>query len=1199
MLKARSVLLELIAPIVIVFAWFLIISSTVAEGTVLSGWDNLHPEFNISANIARSLNAVWQEYQGVGILGGMAHAADLPRQLLFTVLSFVVPREALRYVWVFGMLLLGPLGGYLLARHITRNNFAALAGGLLYLLNMSTVQTFFVPFESFITFYGYLPFFIYLAILYLKKAKKRYLLYYSTALLLGATAFYIQTHFVVFIMLLSLFIVEYCFSKQQKLFSSVIKLGIITALSTAFWSIPVAYFTFSGSEVFTSAKTSILPTAEVKLMNQGFGDPENIILMRGFWLEYSDELNGEFNYLMPFWREYVSTDTFEIIGIGIFAISLAGFLFGAFLRRNRWELSLFAMFILSFLMLTAGEGALGVVYNTMSRAVPLFGQMFRSVFTKWSTAYALSFALGAGLFVAYISKLVKKYTLVNAFIFCLLISVLAALQLRPLFKGHLISNSMQVKYPEEYFSLFEYFRSQPREARIARFPVQTFWGWDFYDWGYRGSGFLWYGIEQPILDRAFDVWSKYNEGYYHEISTALYREDKDVFKKVLDKYDVTHALIDKSVIVPEGNPNILRFKETENLLSQIGAKKVWEKGFLAVYKVSSEDSFVYAPETYISADIDLDYAKHDPVYMEYGNYVSSKKFVYPFGNLLREEPHNIKVKPNIDGSTFLSISSQMTLNQDKKELSIPPLKNSFRAHGSVSLKDKLITVNLLDPVSFENVAPINFFKPFYITLKDKPRFIALFINGKVTNLIQGERKELIPFLLDPNKALQIKIYETPGKISDISFFDSEFVNCWQRENKKGSFNIEKSDSVLVIKVKDMVACSSQKIGNLKKDSLLKIALPHRSDSGAKPHFCVVKEGESECIHEEIFYKTPTSKDWELVEREMIVPETANYWLVLAARPPDEAGTETTIFYRPINISLMDKTADITFSNSNWDKLINELKIPIGDIDNLTLNIPTKEINTDFINGGLQREKNCDLFQRGGVSKKVNDNKVIYIAEERAASCDYSILGYPAPEESFVLRIRGKNKEGRSLKAYLYNPATQKNDLEVLLSPNSFDNYFSILSWPFESKDNYTLNLETRSFGRKKSINEVDLVATYSVPLEWLAKIKIVNNDQEIISSGLEITRAKKFGTALYKAEVAGEGIVALSQGYDSGWVAFSINNWKIKALPHFKLNSWANAWQIPNPDYQLPTTIYIIYLPQLLQWIGFLLLPLTFLLLLL
>src|SRR6266566_455847 len=68
-------------------------------GTILSGWDNLHPEFDFGLNVKRSIFAVWQEYQGLGLLGGMAHSADLLRHIFLFGLSFFIPTDMLRYVW--------------------------------------------------------------------------------------------------------------------------------------------------------------------------------------------------------------------------------------------------------------------------------------------------------------------------------------------------------------------------------------------------------------------------------------------------------------------------------------------------------------------------------------------------------------------------------------------------------------------------------------------------------------------------------------------------------------------------------------------------------------------------------------------------------------------------------------------------------------------------------------------------------------------------------------------------------------------------------------------------------------------------------------------------------------------------------------------------------------------------------------------
>src|SRR5947209_3302816 len=79
-------------------------------GTYLTGWDNLHPEFNFWLNIKRSIFSVWQEYQGLGLLAGMAHASDLPHQLLLLLASAVLPNNLLRYFYHFLMIFVGMSG---------------------------------------------------------------------------------------------------------------------------------------------------------------------------------------------------------------------------------------------------------------------------------------------------------------------------------------------------------------------------------------------------------------------------------------------------------------------------------------------------------------------------------------------------------------------------------------------------------------------------------------------------------------------------------------------------------------------------------------------------------------------------------------------------------------------------------------------------------------------------------------------------------------------------------------------------------------------------------------------------------------------------------------------------------------------------------------------------------------------------------
>ena len=162
----RHYLLGLLFLIVVVLSYL-----NYQPGTYLTGWDNLQSDLNLNLNLHRAIFSVWQEYQSLGLLAGMAHAADLPR-IIFLYLSSAIcqlPIANLRYLWTFLMLFIGPVGTYVfiyrifLRRHFDHqtNHFASFLGGLFYLLNLSTLQQFFTPFETFIAFYGFLPWLIY------------------------------------------------------------------------------------------------------------------------------------------------------------------------------------------------------------------------------------------------------------------------------------------------------------------------------------------------------------------------------------------------------------------------------------------------------------------------------------------------------------------------------------------------------------------------------------------------------------------------------------------------------------------------------------------------------------------------------------------------------------------------------------------------------------------------------------------------------------------------------------------------------------------------------------------------------------------------------------------------------------------------------------------------------------------------------
>lgn len=86
-----------------------------------------------------------------------------------------------------------------------------------------------------------------------------------------------------------------------------------------------------------------------------------------------------------------------------------------------------------------------------------------------------------------------------------------------------------------------------------------------------------------------------------------------------------------------------------------------------------------------------------------------------------------------------------------------------------------------------------------------------------------------------------------------------------------------------------------------------------------------------------------------------------------------------------------------------------------------------------------------------------------------------------------------------------------------------------------------------------------------------------------IDNNLEIEGVKKYGTWAYKVDLKGDGLIVLGQGYEEGWLGLQLNGSILTVLPHKIFDSWANAWEVPSGQAQ---SVYLIYWPQLLEWVG-------------
>lgn len=691
-----------IFPFLLVVLVFILFLSNFTLGTFLIGWDNLQTDLNATLNLERALNVSWQEYQGLGLLGGMGHGADLIRQIILIPFSLVLNQNLLRYFWNFTALIIGVLGFYSLLVYLTKNKQVSFLGACFYLLNIGTLQNFYVTFEPFSSFFAFFPWLIYFLFKYLNKPNKKTLFLFGLFSLLGTSFAYVQTIFLVYLILLLIILLFYVLkkelvSKKNKILDS-LKILIVVLLTNSFWLLPVSLFTLKNSDMTINAKGNLMTTESVFLRNNKFGNFQDLIQLRGYWFDFTDfDQWGNTVFLLEPWKTHFQNPLVSFISFIYFALILLGVSSVFILKKLPSELKkLRWLFLILFLfccfILLGSNPPFGFLYDFLRENIPLFSQVFRSSFTKWIVPYSLfySLLLTFGLNFVFLKLRNKLFQL----LFSLLFFISLIFYSWPAFQGHFFYERLRVQIPEAYFELFTYFKNEvSASSRIANLPQHSFYGWQWNDWGYRGSGFLWYGIKQPILDRAFDVWSEADERYYWQLQTALDKKDVKMLENIFSQYDVDYLLLDTSIV----NRNTVKpfdYQALKELLassSRINLVKDFD--FITLYSFADtennrEKDFVSLYKNLPIINNSYKHSWSDQAFNDFHDYLNidkktaeNAKIIYPFTSLF---------------TNHLQKDLEFDLSEDEQFFYLQSLE---------ALATENVTFNFHDWLSNENLLP--------------------------------------------------------------------------------------------------------------------------------------------------------------------------------------------------------------------------------------------------------------------------------------------------------------------------------------------------------------------------------------------------------------------------------------------------------------------------------------------------------------
>lgn len=696
--------------------------------TYLIGWDNTMPEFNPRLNLQRAIHSIWQEYRGLGLYDGMAHAANLTYTLIVAFLSTFITQSDVRYLTNTFLFVGGGLGMYILLHHITNKQTTALIGSMFYLFNIGTIQQFYAPLEVFSYHFAFLPWITWSGLRYINNKKRGALALFFILALLSTPQGFVPT---VFIAGMSVFftlgIFDWLTHRNVKRF---LTLFLVFLAANAFWLLPYLYGAPNTSKIIKNARINQYSSETLYLRNKEYGSLYQVATLNGFMLhltEYDSKMSQNVK-LMDVWERHSKTIPYQAIYILLLYFALIGIL-TSFRNKKR---VIFLLPLLSAFFFLANTTPIVRELNTLLRTVsPILGEAFRIPFTKWITVYVFSLALFVGFGFEHISPILlkkKSYTIAGSLVICIGILYLGF----PIFTGNLYSPLVKRHVPPEYMQTMSYFQTIEKNKRIALLPAHTFWSWQYRTWGHVGSGFLWYGIQQPIMDRAFDPWSNLNEQFYNELSTAINTNNHKLFTSVLNKYNIDYLLLDQYIVntlssKPINYESLLLFlKSDENVVQE----RVFGKLVIYRNKAATHNNFLYSLSSYICTTQQAQAKSYkDMTYTASDGYIDCEEngnwIDYPFANLFTEVGESdVNILAN---DTYIILESKLhnKIKYDPIQLNIPPITNAYLMPFTAQLDGHTLSLTPLLPRIFINGREIDIPTPrleFNLTIQEPEEY---------------------------------------------------------------------------------------------------------------------------------------------------------------------------------------------------------------------------------------------------------------------------------------------------------------------------------------------------------------------------------------------------------------------------------------------------------------------------------------------
>jgi hypothetical protein len=1257
-------------------------------GTILSGWDTLHPEFNRLEYISRAIFGAYEPHQGLGAASSQSHAAELPRLIFYIPLSYILPLSFVRYSYFFLTMFAGVFGMYFFMMRVVfesvkrkafsvkgeenfplESHLSATFASLFYLLNLGTLQHFYTPLEMFPTHFAALPWLFLTAILFLEKGGRKNLLFFAFATFFASPMAHTATLWYAYFLCLGGYLVFFLLleSGKQKteyrrqiiedrktetipssvlsairplssvirplfifrsaIFKRVLLLLSLSLLLNLYWILPNIYFAlYHGAEI-TKTKINTLFTDEAFLKNVEFSNFADLALLKSFPFDWGKYIgNNQFAPLLDTWIAHLNNPLVPAIGYSFFVVAILG-MARALRKRLTYIIPFFMVTLICVFFLLTTHPPFGFLFSAVQKNIPLFEEAFRFPFTKFSLPLIFCFSVFSGVGIKVILSSLKKF-------FNQRISLIAALfvflslvfYMLPAFNGNFISPSMKVKIPKEYFVMFSWFQNNADRGRIATFPVETFWNWDYYSWGYQGAGFSYFGIPQPILEREFDRWNIFNEQYYQEISYAVYSGNVPRLKNVIQKYDIHYLLLDTDIVVPGVDPTSLYFDRSKKMFEDLETQGIVSKpvtfgNHLFAYHVEKsrnypidtvKKTFLVEPQRTSSFE-DYAYGKFGDYIVDPENTTQGSALVFPLRNFI---DNNSRI--NQDILTIKPDSIDINLPRGKPYSLAEPLRPSeiIPSRVLVELKDGGLILTLYPEGFIFNSTKSG--SPVSVTLPVPPdsESFDLSINGQLfpfSGLSQNTPLALGTAYLSSRRENSVSLFDDkPTVVPLLAKVNPIFSYCKYDQYVSGGIKASVSnDKITLSKVLNYPVCIEFPLNFLKDltdqtagENLVSFSFNYNGASRLLG--CIKAYSESTCNRFAILQENGTKKTFFF----SVSPNDAVYSELILELDPSSRANDV---FSNLGLSVNQSRASMSLPP---DFLANLNPAQIQPFQNVSLP------KNSFIDSGksvlsqIRTLNDCPFKLGGNNGKKILTqdsfgNTIEYISE-KGSFCDHFSYEHLPHTLGYLVLIESKNVEGLPLNLCITNYTSKRCDVYSKLSTGSAFHTDTFFLPPSGSGNGYDVNFENLGIPGTRAENFIRALTIIPYDASVLEKIYTVRsgNAGNDLSSG-RIIATKMYNPLQFMATTNGKpALLTLSYSYEPNFRAYEVNCsgtfsciiatfmsplFGHEVKQHVIVNNWENGWILPNSQLStLNSQIAIVFLPQYLEYLGFVVLLITF-----